>query len=105
MAKSLGNRYGSVGVRNLSRTVSDKIDKDSFVQEYSDDFYPNLNKEEFKALLEISGEKLKGKATLKGTQLYSLRNPKSMVFGRFLKEKRLFLIFLDLEEHYRTNYQ
>lgn len=61
----------------LARTVSNKIDKDSFTQEYEDEFYPNLNVEEFEVMREQTGERLKGKATLKATELYSLRNTKS----------------------------
>lgn len=81
IAKSVGKRCSAAGARSVSRGVSDKIDRDSFVQEYTDDFYPNLNREEFKVLLEYAGGPIKGKATIKGTQLYSLRNPKSITLA------------------------
>lgn len=73
-------------VRVSKRTLKkfSYIEPRSFIHEYNDDYYPSINKNEFDAFSKITkGEILKGKATLKGTEMFRFRNSKSKFEFKF----------------------
>ena len=60
--------------------VGNKIDTRSFVHEYTDDYYTNVNREEYNQLYTIKDASLwKGSATRKGTEHFIVKNEKSRV--------------------------
>jgi hypothetical protein len=63
--------------RLLTKKFSSHIESSSFIHEYKDDYYPQTNKNQYQLYKEANLPKIQGSATLKGTELYSHRNPES----------------------------
>jgi hypothetical protein len=70
-------KKGRIAVRGVYRGVGNLIDKNSFVHEYTDQIYSQLNTEDFQKYYRLKNEDLwEGFATLEGTRYASLKNPR-----------------------------